>query len=69
MQKKLRSAALRQIPVVLIVGENEEKSQTVSVRMRDGTDYGQVETENFLNVIKETAEARDDLILRRSLGT
>jgi threonyl-tRNA synthetase len=69
MQKKLRSAALRQIPIVLIVGENEEKSQTVSVRMRDGTDYGQVETGAFTDILKKTIESRDDSIFRNSLAT
>jgi threonyl-tRNA synthetase len=68
MQKKLRSATLRQIPIVLVVGENEEKTQTVSVRMRDGTDYVQVETGAFIEILKITIENRDDSILRKSLA-
>jgi threonyl-tRNA synthetase len=68
MQKKLRSAALRQIPLAIIVGENEEQSHTVTVRMRDGTNYGQIEFTAFLSVLKESVEKRDDTVLRTRLA-
>ena len=67
MQKKIRSATIRQIPLMLVVGENEERAGTVSLRTRDGTDLGQIDTGVCLDVLKRTIEARDDSLLTRSL--
>jgi threonyl-tRNA synthetase len=37
---KIREAQLQKIPYMLVVGENEERDATVSVRKRDGSDLG-----------------------------
>ncbi|MEX1061498.1 MAG: threonine--tRNA ligase, partial [Patescibacteria group bacterium] len=40
MGAKIRDAQLQKVPYMLIVGEKEEKSETVAVRLRDGKDLG-----------------------------
>lgn len=40
MQAKIRNAQLQKVPYMLVVGGKEEKSGSVSVRLRDGKDLG-----------------------------
>ena len=53
MGKKIREAETQKIPYMLIVGENEEKEGTVSVRKRGGEDLGSMSVEAFANFIHE----------------
>ncbi len=50
--KRIRNAELQKIPYILVVGEKEEKSDSVAVRSRKG-DEGQIKLEKFLEKIKE----------------
>jgi threonyl-tRNA synthetase len=68
MQKKVRSATLRKIPVILVVGEKEEKLGTVSVRLRSGRDLGQVEVPRVIEALKLAVEGRDDAVFGARLG-
>ena len=52
MGKKIREAEKQKVPYMLIVGENEEKEGTVSVRKRGGEDLGSMSVEAFANLIK-----------------
>lgn len=55
--KRIREAQVMKIPYMLIVGEKEEKSKTVSERGRSGKDYGRVKPDKFIeNLEKEIAE-------------
>lgn len=65
MQKKVRNALLRKIPIILVVGASEEESQTVSLRTREGGDHGPIGATEFLRVLTRSVEARDDTILHR----
>lgn len=47
LQAKIRDATLQKIPYLLVVGEKEEKAQTISVRTRDGPDHGQMKIDQF----------------------
>ncbi len=47
LQAKIRDATLQKIPYLLIVGEKEEKAQSLAVRTRKGKDLGQVKTADF----------------------
>ncbi len=47
LQAKIRDATLQKIPYLLVVGEKEEKAQTVAVRTRDGKDHGQMKIDQF----------------------
>lgn len=50
--KKIREAETQKIPYMLIVGENEAKEQTVSVRKHGGEDLGSLTIEAFADLIK-----------------
>jgi threonyl-tRNA synthetase len=51
--KKIRDNELKRIPYLLIVGENEEKNETVSVRKQGEGDKGPMLVEEFANLIKK----------------
>ncbi|KYO65233.1 threonine--tRNA ligase [Thermovenabulum gondwanense] len=50
---KIREAQLQKIPYMIIVGEKEESSNTISVRNREKGDLGNYTIENFINEVKE----------------
>lgn len=54
--KKIRDAEIAKIPYMLIVGEKEAESNTVSVRMHGGTDLGAMGLEQFVQTIKKEIE-------------
>ncbi|MDC6406649.1 MULTISPECIES: threonine--tRNA ligase [Maribacter] len=49
--KKIREAEMKKIPFMLIVGENDESSTTVSVRRHGGEDLGAISIENFCDLV------------------
>jgi threonyl-tRNA synthetase len=49
--KKIREAEMKKIPFTLIVGENDESSNTVSVRRHGGEDLGAVSIEQFCDLV------------------
>ena len=51
--KKIRDSELKRIPYLLIVGENEEKSSTVSVRKQGEGDKGIMKLEEFVKFINK----------------
>ena len=53
MGKKIREAETQKIPYMLIVGENEEKEGTVSVRKRGGEDLGSMSVGAFAKLIND----------------
>lgn len=51
--KKIRDAELNKIPFMLVVGENEEKDGTISVRRRGDGDLGAMNLEDFVSYFKK----------------
>jgi threonyl-tRNA synthetase len=51
--KKIREAEMQKIPYLLIVGDKEIESQSVSVRQRNKGDLGQMLIDKFIEKIKE----------------
>lgn len=51
--KKIRDAELEKIPYMLIVGEKEETSETLSVRKQSVGDLGIYSVESFINLINK----------------
>ena len=49
--KKIREAEMNKIPFMLIVGENEEEADTVSVRRHGGEDLGSVSVKAFTDLV------------------
>ncbi|WP_196889632.1 threonine--tRNA ligase [Aureivirga sp. CE67] len=54
--RKIRDAEVNKIPYMLVVGENEEKEQTVSVRKHGEGDLGVFTIENFVSLIKSEVQ-------------
>ncbi|GAL75439.1 threonyl-tRNA synthetase [Nonlabens ulvanivorans] len=53
MGKKIREAEMNKLPFMLIVGEQEEKDGTISVRKHGGDDLGNMTVEAFSQYIKD----------------
>ena len=51
MGKKIRDAEMKKIPYMIIVGENEEKEQKISVRRHGGEDLGTISVEDFSKIV------------------
>ena len=55
---KIRTAQLSKIPYMLVVGEREQSTGTVSLRKRSGGDQGSITVEEFLAEAKKQIETR-----------
>ncbi len=51
--KKIREAEMNKIPFMLIVGENEEEKETLSVRRHGGEDLGTVTMGDFVHLVEK----------------
>lgn len=51
--KKIREAEMNKIPYIIIVGENEEVEEKISVRKHGGEDLGMVTTKWFSELVSE----------------
>lgn len=49
--KKIREAELKKIPFMLIVGEQEEASETIAVRRHGGEDFGSISINEFSDLV------------------
>ncbi len=58
MQKKIRNAQGMQIPYMLVVGDQEMESGTVSVRHRSGEDLGNMGLDQITDLLKAETETR-----------
>jgi len=56
--KKIRDAELKKVPFMLIVGENEASSDTVSVRKRHEGDLGTMSTDAFAELIHKEVKGQ-----------
>jgi len=59
--RKIRDAEMQKIPYMLIVGEKEEKENTVSIRKQGAGDLGTFKPEEFVRKIREEIEKSLDL--------
>lgn len=67
MQKKIRQAQLEKIPYMLVVGDREAETQSVSVRLRNGTDLGSLPlTEIIARIVNECETLRDTPIVAKA---
>jgi threonyl-tRNA synthetase len=55
---KIRSAQVEKIPYMLVVGDKEAESSTVSVRSRSAGDLGSMDLNEFLGKIKEEIDSK-----------
>ena len=54
--KKIRDAELKKIPFMLVVGENEERDGTISIRRRGEGDLGAMSMDEFVAYFKKEAK-------------
>ena len=59
MQKKIRNAQLQQIPYMIIVGDKELESQTISIRRRDGKQEFNVQLDDFIQNLRNKIKSKD----------
>ena len=57
MGKKIREAEMRKLPFMLIVGEQEERENLISVRRHGGEDLGKMSVDDFAKAIKQEIKA------------
>ncbi|MEN0058631.1 MAG: threonine--tRNA ligase [Bdellovibrio sp.] len=55
---KIREAQLQKIPYMIIVGDKEAESRTVSLRLRDGSEHKGLSVEDVMNLIKKDISTR-----------
>ena len=55
---KIREAQLKKVPYMLILGENESRDNTISVRSRDNGDLGSNTLDKFIEDIKKEIESK-----------
>ena len=58
MNAKIRDAQMQKIPYMIVVGDSEEEGQSVSVRLRDGTNLGAISVSEFQNMANQTVTER-----------
>jgi len=51
--RKIRDAEVRKIPFMIIIGENEETENTISVRRHGGEDLGKMSIEDFSSLVNK----------------
>ncbi|NJB70564.1 threonyl-tRNA synthetase [Saonia flava] len=51
--KKIREAEMNKIPFMLIVGEKEEETNTISVRRHGGEDFGTLSVNDFADLVNK----------------
>ena len=57
---KIRQAQEEKIPYMIIIGQKEEKNQTINIRTREGKILGEKKLEDFIKEAKrEEAEKKD----------
>ena len=53
MGKKIRDAEMKKIPFMIIVGEQEERTETLSVRQHGGENLGAIKIDEFSTIIEQ----------------
>src|SRR5690554_6940538 len=51
--KKIREAEMQKFPFMIIVGEQEEENNTITVRQHGGEDLGTISVEEFSKIVKD----------------
>ena len=61
MQAKIRDAQLQKAPYMLVVGDHEEESGAVAVRLRSEEDLGPEPIMDFIEMAKEAIERKSSI--------
>ncbi len=58
LQKRIRDAELKKIPYMVIIGDKEVKSNTVSIRARGEKDLGSMNLKKFISLISQEISSK-----------
>ncbi|MCD6152868.1 MAG: threonine--tRNA ligase [Syntrophobacterales bacterium] len=50
---KIREGQMQKVPYMLVIGDKEVESKTISPRQRDGKNLGAMSVDNFISLVKE----------------
>ena len=56
LNKKIRQAELSKIPFMVVIGEKEQESCTITIRKKTGGDIKNISIEEFIKILKENVE-------------
>ena len=59
MNSKIRKAQVQKVPFMLIVGDKEEQSKSVSVRLRSGKNMGAQTIDEFISITNQQISSGD----------
>lgn len=59
LSKKIRQAEIRKIPYMVVIGENEEKTKTITIRKKAGGDMREIKLDNFTQELKNIITNRE----------
>lgn len=58
LQAKIRDSSLQKVPYLGIIGDREIEASSISIRLRDGKDLGQLKISDFLKRLKEEIDKK-----------
>jgi threonyl-tRNA synthetase len=58
LNKKIRNAELQKIPYMIVIGEKEQASGTITVRKKSGEQQKQIKLEDFLDIFNNVVKNR-----------
>jgi threonyl-tRNA synthetase len=58
MNFKIREAQLQKIPYMIVIGDREQTTSTISLRLRNGKDMGALSLGQFETIITSAIEAK-----------
>ncbi len=59
LSKKIKLAELQKIPYMVIIGENEERTGTITVRKKIGGDIKNIKIEKFMDILQEAVKNKN----------
>jgi threonyl-tRNA synthetase len=62
LNKKIRQAEINKIPLMVVIGEKEVESNTVTIRKKTGGDIKNISIEEFIDILKENIEGKKTFI-------
>jgi threonyl-tRNA synthetase len=62
LNKKIRQAEINKIPLMVVIGEKEVDSNTVTIRKKTGGDIKNIRIEEFIDILKENVQNRKTFI-------
>ncbi|MHB1348073.1 MAG: threonine--tRNA ligase, partial [Candidatus Humimicrobiaceae bacterium] len=62
LNKKIRQAEINKIPLMVVIGEKEVQSNTVTIRKKTGGDLKNISIREFMEILRENIESKKTFI-------